>query len=155
MNKNTPEFITEELLTRLNACKNGKDWWIRNNLEGFPTSRLREIKGDYKKYISWLKDKIYNSTFDKQGNQLTHKDSNGYWWKVTYDSNDRQLAYKDSNDYWWKATYDSNGNKLTHKNSKNKDWIMSFVEKDSFFVVIKNDKEILRIPIDWNKNVRN
>ena len=129
MDKNTPKFITEELLTRLKACKDSKDWWVRNNLEGFPTSRLHEIKGDYNNYISWLKNELYNSTFDSNGNRLTYKTSNGYWCKATYDSRSNQLTHEDSDGYWWEATYDSNGNQLTHEDADGFWWEATYDPK--------------------------
>ena len=70
-------YITEEVLTKLDACEDGKAWWLRNELSGYPVSRLREIKGDYKEYIVWLKDKFYNCTYDSYGN-LTSDDDNIY-----------------------------------------------------------------------------
>jgi YD repeat-containing protein len=79
-------YITEEVLTKLDACEDGKAWWLRNELSGYPVSRLREIKGDYKEYIVWLKDKFYNCTYDSYGNRLTYKDPDGYEWTKTYDS---------------------------------------------------------------------
>ena len=72
-------IITEEVLTKLDACEDGKKWWLRNVGEGFPVSRLKDIKGDFSNYITWLKDKFYNSKYDKNGNRLSTKNSNGCW----------------------------------------------------------------------------
>ena len=37
-------IITEEVLTKLDACEDGKKWWLRNVGEGFPVSRLKSVK---------------------------------------------------------------------------------------------------------------
>lgn len=82
--------ITEAVLTKLEACEDGKKWWLRNVGEGFPVTRLRDIKGGYNGYIDWLKDKFYNCTYDQFGNKLTYKDRETY----KYDQNGRLLEVK-------------------------------------------------------------
>jgi YD repeat-containing protein len=57
------------------------------------------------------------STYDKNGKQLTFKNSDGYSYEYTYDKNGNRLTFKDSNDYSWERTYDKQGNELTFKNS--------------------------------------
>jgi hypothetical protein len=39
----------------------------------------------------------YETTYDINGNILTHKNSNGYSYEYTRDSNGKELTYKDSN----------------------------------------------------------
>jgi hypothetical protein len=68
---------------------------VYNGLSGFPTSRLKDIKGDYNDYILWLKDKFYYSTYDTYGNCLTYKNSKGYSCDKTYDSYGNCLTSKD------------------------------------------------------------
>ena len=57
------------------------------------------------------------STYDKNGKQLTFKNSDGYSYEYTYDKNGNRLTFKDSNDYSWERTYDKQGNELTFKNN--------------------------------------
>ena len=56
-------------------------------------------------------------TYDKNGNELTYKDSTGYFSEYTYAEDGQELTYKGSNGYWREYTYDENGNQLTYKNS--------------------------------------
>ena len=56
-------------------------------------------------------------TYDKQGNQLTYKDSNGFSTERIYDENGNQVTYRNSNGFYNECTYDEQGNKLTYKNS--------------------------------------
>jgi hypothetical protein len=65
-----------------------------------------------------LRGCCYEYTYDSNGNELTFKDSLGYWGERTYDDNGNQLTYKDSDGYWNERTYDDNGNQLTFKNSR-------------------------------------
>ena len=111
-------YITEHVLKILNACSDVKEWWVRNGLSGYPVSRLKDIRGDFKDYISWLKDKFYNYTYDDKGNKLTYKNSDGFSKEYTYDSNGNILTYKDSNGFSKEYTYDDKGNRLTYKDSR-------------------------------------
>lgn len=55
---------------------------------------------------------------DKDGNEIYHEDSNGYWTKREYDSEERVIYYEDSTGYWRKSEYDSDGNELYYENSR-------------------------------------
>ena len=110
-------IITEEVLNKLNACEEGKNWWLRNVGEGFPVSRIKDIKGDFNKYISWLKDRFYNNTYDEKGNVIGTKCSTGYWTEMTYNENGNRLSYKNSNGDWEICVYDDRGNQIHVKNS--------------------------------------
>ena len=48
-------------------------------------------------------------TYDEKGNELTRKDSTGYWCERTYDSEGRVSNYKDSTGCCREYTYDQNG----------------------------------------------
>ncbi len=54
-------------------------------------------------------------TYDAQGNVLTHKNSNGYWYENTRDARGRVLTFKNSDGYWSECTYDAQGRELTYK----------------------------------------
>ena len=56
-------------------------------------------------------------TRDAHGNELTFKNSNGYWREYTYDAQGNELTYEDSDGYWREYTYDAQGNELTYKSS--------------------------------------
>ncbi len=56
-------------------------------------------------------------TYAEDGQELTYKDSTGYFSEYTYAEDGQELTYKGSNGYWRERTYDENGNQLTYKNS--------------------------------------
>ena len=56
-------------------------------------------------------------TYDAHGNELTYKDSNGYWSERTRDAHGRVLTYKNSYGYWSEYTRDAQGRELTCKDS--------------------------------------
>ena len=62
------------------------------------------------------------STYDDAGNELTFKNSRGVWEESTYDENGNRLTFKNSDGFWWESTYDENGNRLTRKNSRGVWW---------------------------------
>jgi len=74
--------ITKDLLKKLNACKGGIDFMVRNNLEGYDWDKIDAIEGDYKSFISWLRGFKDLKFVD---NQLTYKGSNGYSREYTYE----------------------------------------------------------------------
>ena len=57
-----------------------------------------------------------------KGNELTFKNSEGYWHEYTRDANGNMLTYKDSRGYWEEFAYDANGHQLTYKNSNGYYW---------------------------------
>ena len=57
------------------------------------------------------------SEYDSNGNQIYFENSNGYWRKREYDSNGNEIYFEDSNGYWCKREYDSNGNVIYSENS--------------------------------------
>jgi hypothetical protein len=62
------------------------------------------------------------STYDRNGNQLSHKRSAGYSWNSTYDQNNNKLSFKDNSEYYWNATYDQNNKQLTFSDSEGYSW---------------------------------
>ena len=109
--------ITEEWLIKQDACEEGMEWWIRNGLLNFPSNRLKDIKGDFTYYISWLKRKVYNCKYDENGNLIHHKDSYGYSIDYKYDENNNLIHTKDSHGLSQDYKYDENGNKVYNENS--------------------------------------
>jgi YD repeat-containing protein len=55
--------------------------------------------------------------FNKMGNILTYKHSNGFSQQYTYDEHGHELTCKESSGYWRERTYDENGRELTFRNS--------------------------------------
>ena len=54
----TMTTLTLELMKKLDACKDSYKFVENNKLIGYPLNRLQEIKGDYKSYVSWLKNEL-------------------------------------------------------------------------------------------------
>jgi YD repeat-containing protein len=64
------------------------------------TENLELFDKDGKRVYQFIKDSdgySYETTYDINGKELTHKDSTGYSSEYTYDSNGKELTYKDSN----------------------------------------------------------
>ena len=120
--------VTKEVLDKLNACKEGIKFFVKNDLEGFPVDRLQDIEGDYKNYVSWLLDKFDNCTYDSKGNMLSYKNSNGF-----------------SQEY----TYDDKGNLLSHKDSSGHSREYTYTKDDKFLTITTDNKQTCKIPLDW------
>jgi hypothetical protein len=54
---------------------------------------------------------------DKNGNEIYHELSNGYWHKHKYDDAGNSIYYENSNGYWCKRVYDDAGNSIYYENS--------------------------------------
>ncbi|WPJ50227.1 hypothetical protein ACQ27_gp352 [Klebsiella phage K64-1] len=50
--------LTLAVLKHVGACKSGIDFFVRNNLEGFPIDKIHEVKGSYSNYLTWINEKI-------------------------------------------------------------------------------------------------
>jgi YD repeat-containing protein len=149
--------VNEETLTALDACEEGKKWFLRN-IGSLDVCLIEKIEGDYDEYIEWLSynytdeniqrvlqridpeyaDGSYLShtsedccvkTYDENGNVLTYSNSfDGNSWTKTYDENGNALTHKDYRGYSWSKTYDENGNALTRKDSENYSWSKTYDE---------------------------
>ena len=62
----------------------------------------------------------YKKEYDSNGNEIYFENSNGWCWKSEFDSNGNEIYHEDSNGYWSKSKYDSNGNKIYWENSDGK-----------------------------------
>ena len=107
------QFITKNILEKLDACRNGINWWIRNGLDGFPVDRLGDIVGEHNGYIKWLNEKLYlkKYEFDQQGNIVRMEDSYGSWEEFQYDERGNMTRMEDSNGGWITFECDGHGNK--------------------------------------------
>ena len=68
----------------------------------------------YEKYSDgfWIKRK-----YDKNNNIIYEENFDGSWTKWKYDKNSNLIFFKDSTGYWAKWKYNKNGNKIFEKNS--------------------------------------
>ena len=55
--------------------------------------------------------------FDKNGNKIYFKNSEGYSWVQEFDGNNNKIYYKNSDGYSWVKEYDDNGDETYYKNS--------------------------------------
>ena len=60
--------------------------------------------------------------YDKHGNEIHCKHSNGYEWWKEYDKHGNEIHYKDSNGYEGWKEYDKNGNEIHYKDSNGYEW---------------------------------
>jgi hypothetical protein len=54
---------------------------------------------------------------DKNGNEIYHENSIGYWWKCEFDSNRNQRYGETSDKRWSKWEFDSDGNEIYYEDS--------------------------------------
>jgi hypothetical protein len=75
-----------------------------------------ELKGSYKLNVKddWFK------VFDKKGNMIYYKNSNGYWVKRERDEQGNLIYGENINGYWEKREYDEQGNMIYWENSDGK-----------------------------------
>ena len=74
----TYETVTVELLKELKACREGQVFLFAHGLEGFPLGRIQEIEGDYKGFVTWLKNAIVGKTQPKENQKV---------WEIGYREN--------------------------------------------------------------------
>ena len=100
-----------------------------------------------KKQLKAIGDKIHlGSTYDANGNVLTFKTSDGYWYECTYDAKGNVLTFKDSKGYWSTRTRDAKGNVLTHKDSKGY-WYECTYDAKGNVLTIKDSNGINRLAL--------
>lgn len=86
------------------------------------------------------------SLYDKNGNEIYYKNSNGCWWEAKYDENSNKIYYKNSDGCWWESKYDESGKEIYYKDSTGYEWIAPKVEltldeiADKFGIDIKQLK---------------
>jgi len=173
-------IVNKESLEFLGACKKGKEWFLRN-IGTLPVSKINEIEDDYEDYIGWLKDNYpvsidgmkhtfrdgSVSTYNKNGNEISYINSNGFKYTKTYNENGNILSYDNSRGFSQTRTYNNKGNELTYIDSDglSRTWTYDdkgnalshtqgderddykYIISDEFFIMIKNDEEILRVPL--------
>ena len=103
--------------------------------------KLRKFKGievDEKKVTIVTDRRGTTHIYDKNGNDIYHENSDGYWGKSEYDKNGNEIYfensygrwtefvynengkliyYKESDGYWLKYEYDKNGNRIYREES--------------------------------------
>jgi len=138
--ENKDILVTEVLLNKLNACIDGKEWWLKTYGESKKVKDLKYLPEDNHKYLSWLKQKMYNSTFDKNLNQLTQTYSYGYSWTRTYNKAGYEVTRTNSNGYSWTSTYDKDGNELSFSDTNGDSWERTY-DKEGNCLTFSNTSE--------------
>jgi len=54
---------------------------------------------------------------DKNGKEIYHEDSDGFWWRCERDANGNEIYFECSDGSWQKWEYDANGNQIYCRNS--------------------------------------
>lgn len=111
--------LTEELLIRLDACEDGIQFAIRNDLIGIDIDYLKNLEiGDYNEYFHWLR--VIN-IIENTDTSLQYRSSCSNMFKMEYDSSGRVISSIHSNKYYQESItyeYDDKGN-LTRESSVN------------------------------------
>lgn len=158
-------ILTEKWLKTHNACQDGIDFAIRNNLIGFPFHLLEQIKGDINNFISWIKvhrhdiillDSNLNASYKK-----AHRSSKECWY--TYDDNENLIHEKNSNGFNRKYSYDNNNNviHIIHEHmipeNKNNDYTFEiwyeYDENNNLIYQYTSDDYKLWFEYDSNNNL--
>jgi len=83
----------------------------RNNLMSEMLSKESRYNSMKETIAQFLNIKDFPFTIkDKDGNQIYHECSDGYWIKREYISNGKEIYIENSHGYWSKREYDSNKN---------------------------------------------
>src|SRR5512147_1442473 len=108
---NLPSKITVELLKSWDACKDGIDFFTRNNLDQLDYSTV-QVEGDFKEFWSWLKEQgKYKREYDERGNLIKVISPNGYELRYEYDErgNLTKKIYPNGNEYKYEYLFDDMG----------------------------------------------
>ena len=114
--------LTKEFLKKHQACKEGIDFAVNNNLLN-KTINLKETTGDYRHFIDWLKN-LPKREYDKNNNLIKH---------VT--------AYGDTFLY----EYDQNNNKIKEVTPSGRTYTYSFTHSDNKFIITENNETICTV----------
>lgn len=109
-------MLTLEYLKSRNACEDGIDFVVKQNLIGFPFEKLNCVEGDFNDLVSWLKEKISDkSECDDRGNIIKNKTRYGTYC-YEYDKNNNMIKKTSKSGYSLAWEYDDRGNKIKHTN---------------------------------------
>jgi YD repeat-containing protein len=104
-----PTRLNTKLLSQMNCCTDGLEFFTRNKLNNFPIASLYEVCGDYCGYISWINNHVQSTKLDDNGNI---KFCNGI--EYEYDAVGNLLYSNSENNVIVKYRYNSNNN-LIHR----------------------------------------
>ena len=99
--------------------------FVLSRIFGEPINKIRNSifnKNGNELYIEYSSGFWRKSEYDNNGNEIYNEDSDGFWRKYEYDDNGKVIYYEDSDGYWEKSEYDDNGNIIYWENFKG-DWI--------------------------------
>jgi len=99
--------------------------FVLSRIFGEPINKIRNSifnKNGNELYIEYSSGFWRKSEYDNNGNEIYNEDSKGFWRKYEYDDNGKVIYYEDSDGYWEKSEYDDNGNIIYWENFKG-DWI--------------------------------
>ena len=92
------------------------EFWKNNNLDNLDFENIERIEGDYIGYFRWLNGNLKSKLkYDKKGNLIHFKDSNGYEYWNEYDENGNIIYHKNSDGFEEWNEYDENGNCIYSK----------------------------------------
>jgi len=152
MKKIDMSVVNEETLTHLEACEDGKKWFL-TNIGSLPVSKIQDIVGGYKGYINWLNLRYVRCTYDEHGNVLVYKGRNGYKENHGYDKDGNHTSYSDTTGVRWIATYDEHGNRITYKDQYDYKEIRTYDDRNNMLTCEVVDGGLTTYTYDENNNL--
>jgi YD repeat-containing protein len=106
-------FITKKLLEKLDACKEGINFFNAYFPDGVDTDKIK-VTGDYNDYWYFIKN-LPEIKVDNNGNVIWKKYPDGDIWEAKYDDNNNIIWEKYPSGRIYEYKYDDNGNKIWEK----------------------------------------
>ena len=128
-------MVNKETLEHLNACEDGKNWFLRNIGE-LPVVKIKDIEGEYEGYIGWLRINFSPSKaretkiFDDKGNMVFYKDSLGVSQKRKFNDKGEVISYADSKGWKWEKIYNPEGKVLFYSDNTGASWTKTYDKKN-------------------------
>ena len=155
-------ILTENLMKKFNPSYNHYLVFKNNHLWNYDLNYLNEIKGDFFNVINWLKEKIKSPNqipfinmsrakrylYDRQGNKRLFRDTDGYI-KEWFYSNNKLKEIQINDETIETFIYDNEDNLIIHKHKYGTTSNFIYNKTNEYFFIIENDKEILRIPLQY------
>lgn len=146
--------LTLDFFEKRDIIGNRCDFLVNNNLIGFPSDKINDIKGDYEYFVPWLKGLVPQKEcvkeYNSNGKCIYYNNSITEYW-VEYDDNDRlkHIKFKNGNEEWY--DYDDCGN-LVHSQTNYGYECWFETKENSQYVRDCNGREFW-YEFDCNKNI--
>ena len=135
--------LTKEFLEKNEACKEGIDFVINNNIID-KTINLEKTKGDYNSFIDWLK-LLPKRVFDQNNNMIKQVNPSGATTLREYDNNNNKIKEVYPNGDTGSYEYDKNNNKIKEVYPDGSTSFFTFTHSDNKFIITENNESICTV----------